>query len=73
VKPLELWPIARGAPNPPPRLTELAAGNATRLLDGGDIRYYRVGGPLSPPACAAAPPLLELGPYAVALIEAAAG
>ena len=44
MNPPGLWPIARGAPDPPPRLTELAVGNATLLLDGGDIRYYRVGG-----------------------------
>jgi D-apionolactonase len=39
-----LWPIARGAPGPPRRPAGLSTGGATLLLDGGDVRYYRVAG-----------------------------
>jgi hypothetical protein len=41
---IDLWSIARGTPVPAPPPTELAAGHATLLLDGGDVRYYRVAG-----------------------------
>jgi D-apionolactonase len=44
VNPPGLWPIARGKPDPASQFTELTAGNATLQLDGGDVRYYRVGG-----------------------------
>jgi D-apionolactonase len=40
----DLWPIARGRPRPPAPFTELTAGPASLVLDGGDVRYYRVGG-----------------------------
>ena len=40
----ELWSIARGAPEPGPRAVELAAGDASLMLVGGDVRYYNLGG-----------------------------
>jgi D-apionolactonase len=44
VNTLDLWSIARGTPVPPAPRTEVTAGGATLLLDGGDVRYYRVAG-----------------------------
>ena len=40
----DLWPIARGRPGPPAPCTGLTAGPASLMLDGGDVRYYRVDG-----------------------------
>jgi D-apionolactonase len=38
------WSISRGVPEPPGDLVEVSAGPARLFLDGGDVRYYSVGG-----------------------------
>jgi D-apionolactonase len=40
----ELWSIARGVAEPGPQPVGLAAGDASLVLFGGDVRYYKLGG-----------------------------
>jgi hypothetical protein len=40
----DFWSIARGAAEPPSPPVEISVGNASLLLDRGDVRYYSVGG-----------------------------